>query len=1237
LVLPPELVIKGVVTDAETGEPVAGAKVFDDGYGPEPDWNIIQPDERSEWGAVTNSAGEYSFLTWPEHHGIKSEAQGYKAKRESLYSGHFTLNKKDEEIFDFALTRLGGSDTKEWMQNLVEDFFKHNYRDITARRTIEWGEPAVDAEGNMSIRYKYEATIWDKDKIIGNKVWTFDKQGKFLYVRRVGAEDIYSLAGAKALVEDFFANNYRDITSKETIEWGQPVKQENGNVSIRYKYEATIWGKDKIIDNKIFTFDKVGKFVSVKNVKGFPQKLDNESIGIEDNDGFKASLTGGVTVELVSVSNYPDNTVCWRPDGSQSKETLFVKVEENKRQDNIGFVAKISGPDDMSISYGPVGVASGHSGHDRVIGKSGEALDGYASLKASITDGREFTSVTFGISTNPWQTVATHTGRGDTTTGSKMIIFSRAFETKDSVGITVSTKQDKARAERIVAIGKDGQIHTGRDWSRLASNDLQQLTVEFHDLRLKDISEFAFQTRPYEWVEFKNVSLKLNFKTDVEIEVKKSAVQVGGEKATAKHKSNISDEVVYKQLEEIVELSELNTEMAFAEAIEEIKHSVDPPLNIVVMWRVLFNDADIDQTTPINIDAMPAIRLGMALRLLLDSVSGFADLGFVVRDGVITISTKESLPAILETRVYDISELVSKEEEADDIALLVTSTVASDNWYEAGGEGTVYTYQDKKLVVSQTYEVHREIQKLLQGLQTSPDMADEVEPIRRKNSEAASKNPRELQLRSESREKLKQLGGMFYMYASDHEKKYPNNLKELRLYGRSDIFNWVLENVRYVGQDKSILINPRAVIAYDKAMLLEKGETNILFNDGHVAFYDEEEINNIEFRDIGIINYEKRTSSADRLSRLGTALLFFANDHDDKYPANLNGLLNEQIVLDEDDLALLAQNIEYLGGKVKPLDGPDAILAYDKTLLMQEDSQGTTVLYNDSRVTFEYPKSLKRLGIKTESSVGHVEGFKRQLEGPVTVHIDNSPGNDRLSIQYAVMAICKAAGVPYQWEKSAELADQQQRQYTEPVHIKDIPAKDVLADILGPVGLSYGLDEDGLYLYKAESETKKAVKVGKADKLASEDLTAEGWALWRQRKLAEAEKKFKLAAKKDPTNDGAYQGLGWAQLNQGKKLNAKKSFEKCVDINPKNSAALNGLGWIAHGRGNKDEAIGWWEKAVTAQPGATASLSGLTQVYMERKQYDEAIKYYNMWLAVEPGNSQAKAGLKEAQLLKDSE
>ncbi len=103
----PVLVITGTVTDTGSGQPIAGAKVFDDGYADDPDWEKIESGfyepNLPRWGDITDANGNYAFLTWPEHHSFKIEAAGYKPKRATLYSGHFTLNKKDEEVFNFAL------------------------------------------------------------------------------------------------------------------------------------------------------------------------------------------------------------------------------------------------------------------------------------------------------------------------------------------------------------------------------------------------------------------------------------------------------------------------------------------------------------------------------------------------------------------------------------------------------------------------------------------------------------------------------------------------------------------------------------------------------------------------------------------------------------------------------------------------------------------------------------------------------------------------------------------------------------------------------------------------------------------------------------------------------------------------------------------------------------------------------------------------------------------------------
>jgi tetratricopeptide (TPR) repeat protein len=148
---------------------------------------------------------------------------------------------------------------------------------------------------------------------------------------------------------------------------------------------------------------------------------------------------------------------------------------------------------------------------------------------------------------------------------------------------------------------------------------------------------------------------------------------------------------------------------------------------------------------------------------------------------------------------------------------------------------------------------------------------------------------------------------------------------------------------------------------------------------------------------------------------------------------------------------------------------------------------------------------------------------------------------------------------------------------------------------------------------------------------SADELMQQGWQLWSQRKLPEAEQKFKASVEKDPNNANAWNGLGWAQFNQGKPNDAKLAFEKCVELDPKAAAALNGLGWIAKGKGDTKVAIGYWEKAVEAAPNATAAYNGLTVTYMELGQPQQAARYYEMWLKVEPDNVDAKAGLEKAK------
>ena len=175
---------------------------------------------------------------------------------------------------------LGISVEKADLMGRVEWAMMHGGRDITARKSLEWGEVQKDGKGNRSIRYKFDATIWNRDMYVMNIIYSFDAKGNIISIENVAGfpqqkvekpVNVGTEEGMKELVEDFFGKNFRDITSRETIEWGELAKADNGNSSIRYKYRARLWGRDAKIMNQVFTFDPKGTFVSVKDVEGFPR------------------------------------------------------------------------------------------------------------------------------------------------------------------------------------------------------------------------------------------------------------------------------------------------------------------------------------------------------------------------------------------------------------------------------------------------------------------------------------------------------------------------------------------------------------------------------------------------------------------------------------------------------------------------------------------------------------------------------------------------------------------------------------------------------------------------------------------------------------------------------------------------------------------------------------------------------------------------------------------------------
>lgn len=238
----------------------------------------------------------------------------------------------------------------------------------------------------------------------------------------------------------------------------------------------------------------------------------------EDKGTYAITLPNGATVELVGVCDWPEGGKrCWRPDGSQLPMELYASKRNMK-----GFIYKVTGPDDIEISCNRIAGANRITGSIQVVDGSDNQLK---DLIASISDmekDRLSTTVRIGVAAGPWKMIASHDGKEMTSRSGigNNIVWSQAFQDNNGMHIIASREWHTGQAERIIAIDKDGKIHTTTHrGGSVASGKILQRTSDFRNLKLDQVKEFQYQVRPYQWVEFKNVSLKPGLKTKVCAEI----------------------------------------------------------------------------------------------------------------------------------------------------------------------------------------------------------------------------------------------------------------------------------------------------------------------------------------------------------------------------------------------------------------------------------------------------------------------------------------------------------------------------------------------------------------------------------------------------------------------------------------------------------------------------------------------------------------------------------------------
>ncbi len=165
--------------------------------------------------------------------------------------------------------------------------------------------------------------------------------------------------------------------------------------------------------------------------------------------------------------------------------------------------------------------------------------------------------------------------------------------------------------------------------------------------------------------------------------------------------------------------------------LADVIKDLEKKLGITVALEIkALDEVGIGSDTPITIQ-LTNISAASALRHLLRRTD--PTLTFSIRDGALTITTREEAEENLRLRYYDISELAGEistnrvfhvlqrsspfsiDGDAPALVEILTKTVEPDSWDEVGGPGSIEV-RDGIMAVSQTDEIHEQVDAVLTAL-----------------------------------------------------------------------------------------------------------------------------------------------------------------------------------------------------------------------------------------------------------------------------------------------------------------------------------------------------------------------------------------------------------------------------------------------------------------------------------------------------------------------------------------
>ncbi len=195
-----------------------------------------------------------------------------------------------------------------------------------------------------------------------------------------------------------------------------------------------------------------------------------------------------------------------------------------------------------------------------------------------------------------------------------------------------------------------------------------------------------------------------------------SPLVIPGDSSVAASKQS-QEERIQQALAKPIELTFMET------PLEKVVETLHDKLHIpVLLDRKYLDDVGINGNAPITF-SISNVSAKTALALMLH------DLGLkaIIQHEVILITTPEEEESQLETRVYDVADLVCQTDSTDEepdfnsLILLVTTCVCPTSWDTVGGPGSIVDFQSvgiKAIVILQTQEINEKVADLLTQLRS---------------------------------------------------------------------------------------------------------------------------------------------------------------------------------------------------------------------------------------------------------------------------------------------------------------------------------------------------------------------------------------------------------------------------------------------------------------------------------------------------------------------------------------